>query len=447
MTKNPRIVVAGVLDSKGNEIRFLAERVRAAGGIPTIMELSLGKEVGWADIPMSELGRRTGKSKEELFAMVRAEALEFIAEGGKAVVADLLSEGRLDGIIAFGGSMGTSIATRIMRSLPIGLPKMMLSTSASGYVRPYVGTRDIAMLYPIAEVGLNKVTRKVLNNAAAAVVGMANPPPLDAAAEKPLIGCMMLGVTTPCVLRASENFIMRGYEVMVNHATGPGGRSMEELIEDGYIVGMLDINTHEISDHLFGGRCDAGPLRLTAAGRKGIPQVISVGGLDIINFGARDTLPKKYEEEQHSPGRGIYIHNPEVTAVGVSMEEIYQVGNYMTEKLNQAIGPTCLCIPLRGWGAADIAGPDRALGWAGPGPGPVWWADPEHPEWSLRNKPLIEALREKINREKSNLDVLLVNMHMNQPEFADILTELLAKMLAGKWTKGSHQDLPCIVQF
>lgn len=325
----------------------------------------------------------------------------------------------------------------------------MLSTMTSGDVRPYVGTKDIAMLYPIAEVGLNRVTRKVLNNAAGAVVGMASAPPLGAIAEKPLIGCMMFGVTTPCVLRASKYFEDRGYDVMINHAVGSGGRSMEELITDGYIVGMLDITTHEIADELFGGVLSAGPDRLTAAGRKGIPQVVSVGGLDLINFGPRDTLPKKFEieTEQGVPGRAIYVHNPTVTCAGTSADEAYQLGVHLAEKLNQATGPTALCVPMRGWGAVDIAAPNKDLGWAGPGPGPVWWPDPEHPEWSLRATRLVQALREKIDRTKPNLDVLLVDKHMNEPEFADILAELLDEMLSGTWTKSSHHDLHYVIAF
>jgi uncharacterized protein (UPF0261 family) len=441
MAKKPQIVVAGILDTKGNEIKFLADRVRAAGGTPVIMELSVGKEIGWADIAIGELARRAGKSKEELFAMERAKAADFIAEGGIQIAGEMLAEGRLDGIIGFGGSMGSSIATRIMQSLPIGVPKVMLSTMTSGDVSAYVGTKDIAMVYPIAEVGLNEVTHKVLNNAAGAVVGMAMAPALEAVKAKPLIGCMMFGVTTPCVLRASKYFEDRGYDVMVNHAVGSGGRSMEELISDGYIAGMLDITTHEIGDYLLGGILSAGPDRLTAAARKGIPQVVSVGGLDVINFGARETLPKKYEEEQDLPGRAIYVHNPTVTCAGVSIDEAHTVGLHIAEKLNQATGPTALCVPMRGWGAVDIAAPNKDLGWAGPGPGPVWYADPDHPEWSLRSNRFVQALREKIDGEKPNLDVLLVDKHMNEPDFADILAELLDEMLSRKWAKGSHHGL------
>jgi uncharacterized protein (UPF0261 family) len=198
---------------------------------------------------------------------------------------------------------------------------------------------------------------------------------------------------------------------------------------------------------MLGGVLSAGPDRLTAAGKKGIPQVVSVGGLDLINFGARDTVPKKYDDEMNIPGRALYVHNPTVTCIGVSVDESYQIGIHMAEKLNQAKGPTALVIPMRGWGAVDLAEPNKDLGWAGPQAGPVWTSDPDHPEWSLRSTHLVKALREKIERGKSNLDVILVDKHMNEPEVADIMAELLDEMLTNKWTKGSHQNLPYVVPF
>lgn len=448
MTRKPNIIVAGILDTKGDEIRFIADRVRAAGGEPTVLEMSVGKEMGWADISVSEVVAKVGHTTDEIFALERAKASDIIVKGAIKLVSELLEQGKLDGIIATAGSMGTSMVTRVMQTLPIGMPKLMLSTMASGDVRPYVGTKDIGMLYPIAEVGLNVVTRKILNKAAGAIVGMATIPEPEAVEEKPLIGCMMFGVTTPCVLRASKYFEDRGkYDVMVNHAVGSGGRSMEELITDGYIVGMLDITTHEIVDLLFGGVLSAGPDRLTAAGRKGIPQVVSTGGLDIINFGPADTVPDKYKKDLDVPGRVIHVHNPTVTLVGTIMEEEYLIGKHLAGKLNQATGPTAMCVPLRGWGAYDTAGRNPDLGWAEDSPAPCWVPDPEKPEWSLRAKRFIEALHEVINRDKPNLDILLVDRHLNEPEFADLMAELLDEMLAGTWKKGSHHHLPEIVPF
>ncbi len=448
MTKKPNIIVAGILDTKGDEIRFIADRVRAAGGEPTILEMSVGKEVGWADISVSDVVAKVGHTTDEIFALERVKASDIIVEGAIKLVSELLEQDKLDGIIATAGSMGTSMVTRVMQTLPIGVPKLMLSTMASGDVRPYVGTKDIGMLYPIAEVGLNVVTRKILNKAAGAIVGMATIPEPEAVEEKPLIGCMMMGVSTPCVLRASKYFEDKGaYDMMVNHAVGSGGRSMEELITDGYIVGMLDITTHEIVDLLLGGVLSAGPDRLTAAGRKGIPQVVSTGGLDIINFGPADTVPDKYQKELDLPGRVIRAHNPTVTLVGTTIDEGYLIGKHLASKLNQATGPTAMCVPLRGWGVYDTAGRNPDLGWAEDSPAPCWVSDPEKPEWSLRAKRFIEALREVINRDKPNLDILLVDRHLNEPEFADLMAELLDEMLTGTWKKGSHHDLPEIVPF
>ncbi len=318
MSEKPKILVAGILDTKGNEIKYIAERIKAAGGDAAILELTVGGEVGWADINLSEVLSNTGMKLEEFMKLGKNDRVEAIVKGAINLVGKLLQQGKVNGIISTGGSMGSSIVSRIMQTLPVGFPKLMLSTMASGDVRPYVGTKDICMLYPIAEVGLNVVTRKILNNAAGAIVGMCSAPKLEGFEEKKLIGCMMFGVTTPAVLRASKYFEDRGYDVMVNHAVGSGGKSMEELISDGYIVGILDITTHEIVDFLFGGVLSAGPDRLTAAGKKGIPQVVAPGGLDVINFGPEDTVPEHYKNELNIPGRAIKVHNPMVTIVGTS---------------------------------------------------------------------------------------------------------------------------------
>lgn len=447
MSGQPKILVVGILDTKGDEIKYLAERVKAAGGQPIVMELSVGREVGWADISVGELISLAGHSKEEVFSLDRAKASDIIAEGAIKMAGQMVAEGKADGIVAFGGSMGSSIATRIMQSLPVGVPKIMLSTMTSGDCAPYVGTKDICMMYPIAEAGLNRVTRRILNNAAGAVVGMANSPELETTEEKPLIGCMMFGVTTPCVLRASDYFEKRGYDVIINHAVGSGGRSMEELIRDGYIVGMLDITTHEVGDLLLGGVLSAGPERLTAAVEKGVPQVLAPGGLDLINFGPLDTVPERLLKETDQPGRGLYVHNPTVTCIGVSKEEGFLVGQHIAEKLNKAAAPTVMCIPMRGWGACDLPQPNKDLGWPGPGPGPVWAADPEHPEWSLRSGSFVAAMRQFIDQNNDNLEVILVDKHMNEPEFADLMAGLLEDMLAGRWKKGSRADLPYVIPF
>lgn len=447
MSENPKIIVAGILDTKGNEIKFIAERVKAAGGEATILEVTVGKEVGWADISLSEVLSNNGMKLEEFMKLIRTDRVEVIVKGAINLVKKLVKEGKIDGIISTGGSMGTSIITRIMQTLPIGMPKVMLSTMASGDVRPYVGTKDIFMINPIAEVGLNVVTRKILNNAAGAIVGMCSAPKLEGYREKKLIGCMMFGVTTPAVLRASKYFEDRDYDMMINHAVGSGGQSMEELITDGYISGILDITTHEIADLLLGGVLSAGPNRLTAAGRKGIPQVVAPGGLDVINFGPEDTVPEHYKNELNTPGRAIKVHNPMVTIVGTSLDEAYKIGEHISRKLNNAIGPTAICVPLRGWGAYDTPGNFPELGWSEDKPAPCWVSDPDNPKRSWRATYFIKALRDNIDRTKPNLDVLLVDCHLNETRFADLMAELLEEMLLGKWKKGSHYDKDGIVEF
>jgi uncharacterized protein (UPF0261 family) len=285
----------------------------------------------------------------------------------------------------------------------------------------------------------------VLNNAASAIVGMTQAPSMEHIEEKPLIGCMMFGVTTPCVLRVSKFFEDKGYDVIVNHAVGSGGRSMEELIRDGLISGLMDITTHEIGDYLLGGVLSAGPDRLTAAAEKGIPQVIAPGGLDLINFGPKDTVPKEHMDKTDQPGKGLYIHNPTVTCVGVSPDEAAMIAEHMAEKINKATGPTVVCVPMRGWGACDLGKPDKNLGWAGPGPGPVWVADPDKPEWSLRSRKFLDALKKHLDFDKPNLELMVVDKHLNEPEFADLMSEILEEMLEGTWKKGSHKELPYVL--
>jgi uncharacterized protein (UPF0261 family) len=440
-----RIIVAGILDTKGPEIRYLAQQVAAAGGNPVILELSVGKEVGWADIGLGEMLSAIGKTPAELFKVDRHQASAWVTEAAVKRVGQLVAQGEVGGMIAYGGSMGASIATAIMQTMPIGMAKLMLTTMASGDVRPYVGTKDICMMYPIAEAGLNRVTKRVLTNAAYSIVGMVAAPGDGDGDDKPLIGCMMFGVTTPCVLRASKFMEEQGYDVMVNHAIGSGGMSMEQLIDDGYVKGLLDITTHELVDEMLGGVLGAGPDRLTAAGRAGIPQVVAPGGLDLINFGPKNTVPDRFMKQLDLPGRSLYEHNPNVTCVGVLPDEAYAVALHMAEKLNAAQGPTAVCVPMRGWGACDTREPDKELGWAGPASGPTWIADPNRSEWSLRSKRFVEGLKEKLDLSRPNVEVLVVDRHMNEPEFSDLMSGILLRMLKGQWQKGDCRGVTGVV--
>src|SRR5262245_44082520 len=240
--------------------------------------------------------------------------------GAEAVVTRLYREGRIDGILALGGSGGSSIATRAMRALPVGVPKLMVSTVASGDTRPYVGAVDVTMMYSVVDIaGVNRISARIMANAAGAIAGMvkAEVPTL---AEKPLVGASMFGVTTPCVTRARERLDELGYEVLVFHATGAGGQSLEALVRGGFLAGVLDATTTELADELVGGVLSAGPDRLEAAGAAGVPQVVSLGALDMVNFGPRETVPAQFEE------RNLYVHNPTVTLMRTTPDECRELG-------------------------------------------------------------------------------------------------------------------------
>jgi uncharacterized protein (UPF0261 family) len=274
-----------------------------------------------------------------------------MGRGTARVLAELHRQGRLQGAAAVGGSGNSSIAAAAMRALPIGVPKLIVSTLASGDTRPYVGAVDIAMMYSVVDIaGVNQISAQILSNAAGAIAGMAKAttPRLDD--HRPLVGATMFGVTTPCVTHARERLEELGYEVLVFHATGTGGQSFEALAADGYLVGALDVTTTELADELVGGVLSAGPDRLEAVGRSGIPQVVSLGALDMVNFGPRETVPERFSD------RNLYVHNPTVTLMRTTPAENEELGRRIARKLNAAESPTALFIPLAGVSAIDVDG-------------------------------------------------------------------------------------------
>jgi uncharacterized protein (UPF0261 family) len=276
-----------------------------------------------------------------------------MTRGATAIVRQLYADGRLDGILGLGGSGGSSIIAAAMQALPVGVPKMLVSTMASGDTRPYVGTSDIAMMYSVVDIaGINGLSEKILTNAAAGMAGMAKATAAFTSriTPRPLIGATMFGVTTPCVTTAREWLEAHGYEVLVFHATGAGGRSMEALMKAGFITGALDITTTELVDELVGGVLSAGPDRLEMAGSLGIPQVVSLGALDMCNFGPKDTVPPKFQD------RNLYVHNATVTLMRTTVEECAELGRIIARKLNAATGPLTLFIPLGGVSMIDVPG-------------------------------------------------------------------------------------------
>jgi uncharacterized protein (UPF0261 family) len=346
------VVLLGTLDTKGAEYAFVRERIIAAGATPLVVDVGVGAPQGITpDVDREEVAAGVGASAAALVAADdRGAAVETMGEGAAVVLRRLYDEGRLDGVLAAGGSGGSSIAARGMRALPVGVPKLLVSTMGSGDTRPYVGATDITMMYSVVDIaGINHVSARILANAAAAIVGMTQAPP-PAVEEHPTIAATMFGVTTPAVDAARERLEAAGYEVLVFHATGTGGRSMENLVEDGFVSGVLDLTTTELCDELVGGVLSAGPERLEAAGRAGVPQVVSLGALDMVNFGPRATVPERFE------GRNLYVHNPTVTLMRTTPEETAELGRIIAAKLNDAAGPTVLFMPLRGVSLISVEG-------------------------------------------------------------------------------------------
>jgi len=346
------VALLGTLDTKGSEYAYLRDRLVEAGVEVLLVDVGVHEPLAVVpDVTRHEVAGAVGADAAELAARGdRGEAVEAMGAGAEAIVTRLFREGRIDAVLALGGSGGSSIATRAMRALPVGVPKLMVSTLASGDTRPYVGAVDVTMMHSVVDIsGVNRVSARIMANAAGAIAGMvgASVPRLS---EKPLVAATMFGVTTPCVTTARERPEELGYEVLVFHATGTGGRSMEALVRGGFLTGVLDATTTELADELVGGVLSAGADRLTAAGQARVPQVVSLGALDMVNFGPRDTVPKQFE------GRNLYVHNPTVTLMRTTPEECRELGRAIGEKLSAASGPTVLFVPLRGVSAISVAG-------------------------------------------------------------------------------------------
>lgn len=400
------VLLIGTLDTKGAEIAFVRDRLTSAGVAVTVLDAGvLGVPAFAADIPREQVFRAAGTTLSAVkSAGDRGRAIELAALGATAITRELQRQQSLDGVLGLGGSAGTTIATAAMRAVSIGIPKLMVSTLASGDVRPYVGARDLFMLHSVVDIsGLNRISRLVLANAAAAMVGLVQARPWieePPGNKKPIVTATMFGVTTPCVEAARAILESAGYEVLVFHATGTGGQTMEDLIRDGLVAGVLDITTTELADNLAGGVMQAGPDRLTAAGLRGVPQVVSVGALDMVNFGPPDTIPKKYQHRQ------FYQHNPTVTLMRTTAEEMDALGKEIAEKTSAASGPTRVLLPLRGVSAIDA--PNQ----------PFWQPDAD--------AALAQSLRNWIYPPELLVEV---DRHINDPEFAELAARTLLELM------------------
>ena len=398
------IAVLGTLDTKGAEHAYVAELIRQRGHQTLLIDTGSGEPPSvQPDIRREEVAAATGVDLAGIAERKdRGEAVAAMAGAAAVILAGLVSEGRVQGVISLGGGGGTAIGSAAMRALPIGFPKVMVSTLAAGNVAPYVGTKDIVMFPSIVDVsGINRISRVLLARAAGAICGMVEVD-VPSGEDKPLIAASMFGNTTDCVNAARESLEAAGYEVLVFHSTGMGGKIMESLIESGLISGVLDVTTTEWADELVGGILGAGPTRLDAAAKTGTPSIITPGCLDMVNFGERATVPPQYE------GRTFYIHNPQVTLMRTSAAECTELGRILAEKANASTGPVSVLLPLRAISVISAVG------------------KPFHD--AEADRALFDSIRKHL---RSDIPLIEMDCEINDPAFSTACVKALLGQMAG----------------
>ncbi len=399
----PSVFLFATLDTKGREADFVRGLLTSWGVRVTLVDVgALGAPAVAADISRERIFELAGTTLEAVRNQAdRGEAVTRAAAGAARLAREACGRGEVSGILGLGGSAGTTIATAAMRAVPLGLPKVMMSTLASGTVRQFVGDKDIFMLNSVVDIlGINRVSRQVLSEAARAMAGLVNyPAPDPQPDDRPLVAATMFGVTTACVERARDTLERAGCEVLVFHATGNGGQAMEALIGEGLIAGVLDITTTELADEEVGGFLTAGPDRLTAAGRAGIPQVVSTGALDMANFYAPDSVPARFKD------RLFYRHNANVTLMRTTPDENARIGAGIARKLSAAVGPVAVLLPGRGVSAIDREGQP--------------FCDP------VARRALHDAIRDGARA----VDVVELDLHINDQAFADAAARRLIELM------------------
>jgi uncharacterized protein (UPF0261 family) len=402
---NKTIVLLGRLDSKGKEYAYVKDLILRGGFDVIVVDVGTrGAPHFEPQISREEVAEAAGVKIDDVVDPTdENKEIQVMMEGAPKIAQRLRDSGRLDGILCLGGSRGTAIGTAAMRALPFGLPKVMVSTIASGDMRPYIGIKDITLVHSVTDiVGLNRMTKRLLTYAAGAVMGAVAADTGLEASSKPLIAMSSMGGINRAVFSAQRILEDKGFEVVAFHTVGTGGRALEEAIEQGLIDGVLDLVTHEVTDHLYGGYCDAGPARLEAAGKKGLPQVIVPGCLDFIVFSPPEKIPESLRERQ------VYRHTPEVAIVRANKDEMASVGKTLAEKLNRALGPVIVVIPNQGFSPANRPGK------------PLY--DPE------ADRAFAEALRQNL---RPSIRIIELDAHINDELFAkravDLLCELMQK--------------------
>ncbi len=408
------IAVIGTLDSKGEEHAFVAEIIRSRGHEALLIDVGTGADPTVApDVSRHEVAEAAGIALDEIMARRdRGESVSAMSEAAPVLLAKLHAEGKIDGVISLGGGGGTAISTAAMRALPIGFPKLMVSTLAAGNTAPYLGNTDITMMPSIADVaGINRLSKTIFTRAAGAICGMVEAE-IDTATDKPLIVASMFGNTTSCVTEAKRVLEEKGYEVLIFAATGAGGKAMEAIIESGMVAGVLDLTTTEWADELMGGVLSAGPTRMDAAAKEKVPVVVAPGCLDMVNFGEKSSIPARYD------GRTFYVHNPQVTLMRTTPQECAELGRILAEKTNAYNSPCAIMIPKKAISVISAEG------------------QPFHD--SAADAALFDSIRENATCEVVEMDV-----EINDPVFARACAEkLLALMEPGLSSPGSKEVCP-----
>ena len=346
------VAIIGTFDTKGEEFAYVKARFEELGVSTLTIHCGVFDPQTMPDVPNTEVAAAVDIEMSTIVEKKdRAFATETMTRGVEKLLPTLYANGRFDGVFSMGGSGGTTIATAGMRKLPIGVPKVMVSTMASGDTSPYIGASDIAMFPSIVDVaGINSFSATIFNNAIAAMTGMLEHVAPKHEDHKPLVAATMFGVTTPAVQKAQAYLESKGFEVLVFHATGTGGKCMEALVNGGFIKGVLDLTTTEWCDEVVGGVLAAGPDRCSAAALNGVPAVVSVGADDMVNFGPWETVPEQFQS------RNLYKHNPTVTLMRTTVEENEQIGHAIASKVNMSIGPCAVMLPLKGVSMIDAEG-------------------------------------------------------------------------------------------
>ncbi|MDY5151299.1 Tm-1-like ATP-binding domain-containing protein [Actinotignum urinale] len=401
------VLVQGTLDTKGEELLWMKSELEKLGIQVILLDVGSFSDAPEADITAHDVTKAVGEDLDQLrLEKDRGKIMTIMGEGSAKIVTGLLEEGKIHGFLSAGGSGGSSVAAAAIQALPVGFPKVLVSTMASGNVKPYVGGVDATLMYSVVDVaGINSISSAILGNAVAAIAGMAErfkeEQNLSSQEHKPVIAISMFGLTTPAAYEARETLMKLGYETLVFHATGAGGMSMEKLVESGLVAGVCDITTTELCDELAGGVLSAGPHRLEAAAREGVPQVVSFGAVDMVNFGPKNDVPEKYAE------RNFIVHNPTVTLMRTTVKENQHVGAEIGKKISVSTGPVALFIPEKGFSGIDEEG------------GPFW--DPE------ADKAAIDAALAAV--EGSGVEVIKISEHINAPGFGAAMAQKLHELI------------------